>query len=109
MNPQKNRLTYQNSNDAEKTDLVKGDIFFRSTKNLIVALVWLECIRKKNFIEKNGEISADFFYANIPFIGMRLKDPRVKYLKKRQRTTTKQQKSFFHKLSVWKKVSYKAF
>jgi len=82
MNPQKNRLTYQNSNDAEKTDLVKGDIFFRSTKNLIVALVWLECIRKKNFIEKNGEISADFFYANIPFIGMRLKDPRVKYFKK---------------------------
>jgi hypothetical protein len=59
--------------------------------------------------KKNGEISAaaDFFYANIPFIGMRLKDPRVKYLKKRQKTTTKQQKSFFHKLSVLKKVSYK--
>ena len=94
MNPQKNRLTYQNSNDAEKTNLVKGDIFFRSTKNLIVALVWLECIRKKNFIEKNGEISADFFYANIPFIGMRLKDPRVKYLKKTSENNNETTKKF---------------
>ena len=84
-------------------------IFFSVDKKLDCCTCVTGMYKEKKFIEKNGEISADFFYANIPFIGMRLKDPRVKYLKKRQRTTTKQQKSFLHKLSVWKKVSYKAF